>query len=106
MPYGDGTGPEGMGPLTGRGLGYCVDPDVAGIDNSGGGRAGYGRAFGRGAGRGRGRGRGAGPRGRYVVDNAGVQPDVSQMERQIEMLQSQLDNMKKQLGAARNENDV
>lgn len=23
MPYGDGTGPDGMGPRTGRGLGYC-----------------------------------------------------------------------------------
>ncbi|MFW6102913.1 MAG: DUF5320 domain-containing protein, partial [Chloroflexota bacterium] len=23
MPWGDGTGPAGMGPMTGRGLGYC-----------------------------------------------------------------------------------
>jgi hypothetical protein len=23
MPYGDGTGPAGMGPMTGRGVGYC-----------------------------------------------------------------------------------
>lgn len=23
MPRGDGTGPQGRGPLTGRGLGYC-----------------------------------------------------------------------------------
>lgn len=23
MPFGDGTGPQGMGPMTGRGAGYC-----------------------------------------------------------------------------------
>ncbi|MCD6382905.1 MAG: DUF5320 domain-containing protein, partial [Thermoplasmata archaeon] len=23
MPWGDGTGPMGMGPMTGRGAGYC-----------------------------------------------------------------------------------
>ena len=23
MPFGDGTGPRGMGPMTGRGAGYC-----------------------------------------------------------------------------------
>jgi len=43
MPYGDGTGPQGMGPMTGRGLGgrgrgrgmgrggssYCVCPNCS-----------------------------------------------------------------------------
>ncbi|MBN2569342.1 MAG: DUF5320 domain-containing protein [Deltaproteobacteria bacterium] len=24
MPFGDGTGPAGMGPMTGRAAGYCV----------------------------------------------------------------------------------
>ena len=24
MPFGDGTGPRGMGPMTGRGAGYCA----------------------------------------------------------------------------------
>jgi len=24
MPFGDGTGPRGMGPMTGRGTGYCA----------------------------------------------------------------------------------
>ncbi|MBN1177251.1 MAG: DUF5320 domain-containing protein [Dehalococcoidales bacterium] len=53
MPAGDRTGPQGMGPMTGRGQGYC----------SGSGRPGFaslipGRNwfnFGHGAGRGRGR---------------------------------------------------
>lgn len=67
MPFGDRTGPEGMGPMTGRGAGYC----------SGNTRAGFGfrlpfrrwfgfgpadRGFGRGGGR-RGPGRGFGFRG-------------------------------------------
>lgn len=26
MPRFDGTGPRGKGPLTGRGLGYCIEP--------------------------------------------------------------------------------
>lgn len=42
MPYKDGTGPQGQGPLTGRGFGPCGD----------------GRGLGRGFGGGRGLGRG------------------------------------------------
>ena len=49
MPRGDGTGPAGLGPVTGRGAGYCVGNPVPGYANPIGGR-GYG--FGRGAGRG------------------------------------------------------
>ncbi|MFA5173587.1 MAG: DUF5320 domain-containing protein [Candidatus Pacearchaeota archaeon] len=41
MPNMDGTGPNGIGPMTGRGLGPC-----------GAGLRGYGRGFGRGYGRG------------------------------------------------------
>ena len=33
MPRGDGTGPFGMGPRTGRGAGYCTGYDSAGIVN-------------------------------------------------------------------------
>jgi hypothetical protein len=47
MPRGDGTGPEGMGPMTGRGAGYC-----AGYDAPGYGNPIPGRGFGRGGGRG------------------------------------------------------
>jgi hypothetical protein len=51
MPWGDNTGPLGMGPMTGRGLGYCA----------GYGAPGYTQPFpGRGFGRGRGRGFGPG----------------------------------------------
>jgi len=80
MPLGDGTGPAGLGPRTGRGAGFPVlgnAKPVAGktaLYGSGmpyGGRVtrwfrrafGFGRGFGRGRGRGRGLGRG---RGRFV----------------------------------------
>ncbi len=51
MPFGDGTGPRGMGPRTGRGAGFCCGYGVPGSMNAG---------FGRGLGMGRGRGGGWG----------------------------------------------
>ena len=50
MPYGDGTGPQGRGPRTGRGLGNC--PPNSNQPQYG---QGYGQGFGRGRGRGFGR---------------------------------------------------
>lgn len=55
MPRGDRTGPMGMGPLTGRGAGYCAGFAAPGFTNPGGGRG-----FGMGGG---GRGGGFGNRG-------------------------------------------
>ena len=49
MPRGDGTGPAGMGPMTGRAAGYCAGYNVPGFMNPYGGRMGGG--FGRGRGR-------------------------------------------------------
>jgi len=52
MPGGDGTGPAGMGPMTGRAAGYCVGntvpgsmsaPGGGGFRRGGGGRGGRGR---------------------------------------------------------------
>jgi len=53
MPWGDGTGPSGMGPMTGRGAGFCAGFPVPGYMNPfpRGGFA-RGRGFGRGWGRG------------------------------------------------------
>ena len=56
MPRGDGTGPRGQGPRTGRGLG---------------GR-GYGRGMGRGGGKGRMEGCGLGPGGYCVCPFCGA----------------------------------
>jgi len=62
MPGGNRTGPEGYGPRTGRGLGYCSGYDSPGFAKG----APRGRGFGRGYGRGYwGRGRGFWRRGYY-----------------------------------------
>ena len=53
MPRGDGTGPAGMGPMTGRRAGFCTGFETPGFANP---AAGYGA--------GRGHGRGGGGRGR------------------------------------------
>ncbi len=49
MPGGDGTGPAGMGPMTGRAAGYCAGYPVPGFMNPVGGR-GFGGGWGRGRG--------------------------------------------------------
>ena len=33
MPFGDGTGPMGMGPMTGRSAGYCAGYGMPGYNN-------------------------------------------------------------------------
>ncbi len=50
MPRGDRTGPNGMGPMTGRAAGYCAGYDRPGFANPVYGGFGYGRGggFGRG----------------------------------------------------------
>lgn len=55
MPRGDGTGPEGMGQMTGRAAGFCAGYPVPGYMNPVGGRGFFGRGrgfWGRGGGRG------------------------------------------------------
>ncbi len=53
MPFGDGTGPGGYGPMTGRAAGFCAGYSMPGYANPA-----YGRGF-----WGRGRGGGGGGRG-------------------------------------------
>jgi hypothetical protein len=74
MPFGDGTGPMGLGPMSGRGAGFCAGFDAPGFANTmprypyyaygygqpGPMRPGWGYGFGRGFGRGLGRGFGRG----------------------------------------------
>jgi hypothetical protein len=106
MPRGDGTGPAGMGPMTGRAAGYCAGYSVPGFMNRGSGR-GLGMAWGRGGGGGRGlawrRGRGGGwgrgwgfgpaaPGPAYV-------PPVQSAEQELDMLRSQSDWLKEQMQA-------
>ena len=69
MPFGDGTGPMGLGPMTGRGAGFCAPgftnpmpgyPYPYGYGNLTPGWPRWGYGFGRGWGRGFGRGFGRG----------------------------------------------
>ncbi len=88
MPRGDGTGPLGQGPMTGRGLGNC-----AGNDRAGGFGRGYGYGFGRGFGAGRGFGRGWGfgfGAGNRPVDK---ETEKSWLENAIAGLKSQLQSL-------------
>jgi len=47
MPRGDGTGPAGLGPMTGRAAGYCAGYGVPGYASAWPGRGyfGWGRGF-------------------------------------------------------------
>lgn len=82
MPYFDGTGPLGRGPLTGRGFGPCGD--------------GYGFGFGR---RGRGRGFGGGffGFGRGYGRGYGMRPLTSAEEKEV--LEDYRDSLKEELSA-------
>lgn len=109
MPGGDGTGPMGQGPMTGRAAGFCAGYTVPGYMN-----AGFGRGFGFGRGRGGfGGGRGwrhrfwatgvpgwafwgAGPG--YAAEPATVPADErSFLEEQLRVMEQRLEALKKRL---------
>lgn len=85
MPRGDGTGPTGMGPMTGRGMGVCAG-------NRG---AGQGFGYGRGTGCGRGNVFGYGTQLRAGNNLAPLQQDeLSLLKNQADMLENTLNNVK------------
>lgn len=110
MPAGDGTGPRGMGPRTGRGAGYCGGYDAPGWANP---------IPGRGLGLGRGRGgfgsRGSGWRHRNWYYATGIPgwarfgygpawgappaPPTPSREQETEFLRQQAEWLKQQLDA-------
>ena len=114
MPRGDGTGPLGRGAMSGRAAGTCAGFGMTGSANPAPGR-GFGMGFGRGQGSvGRG---GSGGRGwRHIFHATGLpgwmrsggcaasdrNPDPglekSALKNQAEVLQSELDFIKKRLG--------
>jgi len=101
MPRGDGMGPNGMGPMTGRAAGYCAGYDRPGFANpTYGGRMGFGRGLGRGfrGGFGRGFGRGYGyanPVPAYY--GVPVNWAAPSREQELEMLRSQASNVNQEL---------
>ena len=68
MPQKDKTGPEGKGPLTGRGKGFCIDFEIPEIESE------FGKMFGRGYGR---------------EFRFHIQPKEYSKEEQIELLKEQ-----------------
>ena len=105
MPRGDRTGPNGMGPRTGRGAGMCSGFDRPGYMNGGGsfgyGRGmGYGRGFGRGMGFGRGFGYGYVPAGGYTAPYAAPYSAPYSKEIEKSYLENEINILKEQLKAS------
>jgi len=99
MPGGNGTGPAGMGPMTGRGLGYCanysapgyMNPIVGGGFGRGMGRGGgFGRGMGVGRGFGRGVGRGSGATAYSYSSNLSSQQEASMLKDQLKAMQDEV----------------
>jgi hypothetical protein len=113
MPRGDQRGPRGMGPMTGRGAGFCAGYDVPGYANPG---PGFGRGMGGWA-----AGRGGGGRGwRHWYYATGVpgwmrygaqpwEPDVAAPQQaagsEREALKAELDGLQERLNAIRGQID-
>ncbi|MFP4115823.1 MAG: DUF5320 domain-containing protein [Candidatus Aenigmatarchaeota archaeon] len=103
MPRGDGTGPRGEGPRTGRELGYCAGYDSPGFTKGaprGGGGFGRGRGFRR--------YRTAPAFGRGRVPARTVQPNEEQelqmldqdkeaIENEVEALEKELEDIKNRI---------
>jgi len=113
MPRGDGTGPNGMGPMTGRAAGYCAGYDRPGFANPAvGGRMGFGRGLGRGfrGGFGRVYGRGFGFYQSAPVNPVPAYYGAPTKEQELEALKSQaanyeqgLEDIKKRIGELESE---
>jgi hypothetical protein len=118
MPGFNGTGPAGMGPMTGWGRGVCTPSRIAygqtPVLRPGYRRYGYGQGFGRGFGqgrffrcgfgpgfgRGRGYGRGFDPRGAYPAPGKWYgEPYAMSSQDELNMLKDEADVIRKDLDA-------
>ena len=113
MPGGNGTGPAGMGPMTGRAAGFCAGYAVPGYANPVGER-GYGMGFGRGRGMGRGRGFGRGFGWAGVADpypasasfglTVTAEQELEGLKQQAEFLQNSLGQVSERINQLEKEN--
>lgn len=97
MPGFNQRGPQGLGPMTGRGLGVCGNRNMAGAGCGAGYGAGYG---GQGFGRGFGRGFGGGGRGMGRWFGPVAAPgaaDETILQERARMLEEELNAVKAQL---------
>lgn len=97
MPGFNQRGPQGLGPMTGRGQGRCGNRNTtgAGYDAGYGGR-GCGRGFGGGRGMGRGVGRGFGQTTAPVssaVNEAALQDRARMLEEELNAIKARLNDM-------------
>lgn len=83
MPRGDYSGPRGMGPKTGRGMGYCASNEAPGFMFS---RPRLGQRRRRGFGRGIGMGRAL---GRPQERNRGVEGEIAKRIEELEKQEEQ-----------------
>jgi hypothetical protein len=108
MPGGDGTGPVGAGPMSGRAAGFCAGFGTPGCANPAGGFGGRHGRFGAGAG---GRGRGRGFRWRYLATGipgrawygggapqAAPVDEAATLRRQAEFLEASLGEIRSRIG--------
>lgn len=102
MPRGDGRGPAGTGPMTGRGAGFCSGSSIPGFLNRAASFFGGRNAGGRGRGCGRngffGRGNGFG-RGYQAFDQQGFEElnDVKYLKSREEYLEKELSALKQKI---------
>ncbi|PHJ36910.1 hypothetical protein P378_19550 [Desulforamulus profundi] len=87
MPRRDGTGPMGLGSMTGRGLGFCTGANAV--------KYGAGLGLGLGLGCRRGLGRGFGRN--FAVDQTSSKTQKELLQEQKDLLQSRLEVIDKQL---------
>lgn len=91
MPYGDRTGPEGRGPMSGGGFGLC-----AGFSQPGRFQSGFGRSHGRGARR----------RNRFLAAEWGnrITPEAPRLQQDRRVaLEDELSELRRQVGAIQNQ---
>lgn len=96
MPRGNGTGPMGIGPMTGRGAGFCAGFEAPGyVDRGGNGGLGGG-ARGRRCGGAPGFRRfgGCGFGAPATASTAATEPDREALQRRLDALTAQLDAIK------------
>lgn len=87
----NGAGPQGAGPLTGRGMGFCIDKSAANFS----GEQSFNRGFGQG--RGRGLGRGFGFRAQQAWNNMPISNNKEMLQQQVVLLEQELQSVKQQI---------
>lgn len=102
MPRGDSTGPAGLGPMTGRGLGFCGGSEPAGFRRG----AFHGRGFRPGRNSWAGRGWGYMPfrAGPDAIDTASYEENEKDfLDRELTYLKGELETLQKRRDALKDE---